>query len=233
MYSGAINDRVTGIKNNEDEINRFVEEYRPFIAACAEKTAGRYMRFGEDDELSIAMIGFVEAIKAFDNTKGNFLSFSQSIIKRRLIDYYRKEKRHNGVISLNGCVDESDGELDLSEAESIERYSDESISEMRRLELEELKRELSGWGISFFDLAEASPKQEKTRRICGEIAGLILSRPDMLKLIMEKRYLPVAEIEKALKISRKIIERSRKYIIAVIIIATGDYQYIRDYVKFD
>ena len=233
MYSEAINDRVAGIKNNDEEINRFVEEYKPFIAVCAEKAAGRYMRYGEDDELSIAMIGFVEAIKFFDNSKGNFLSFSQNVIKRRLIDYYRKEKRHSGVISLSGYVAGEDEEFDLSEGESIERYSEERLSELRRLELEELKGELSRWGISFLDLVETSPKQEKTRKICKEITGLILSRPDLLKLIMEKRYLPIAEIEKAMRVPRKIIERSRKYIIAVIIIAIGDYQYIRDYVKFD
>lgn len=233
MHFKAINDRVAAIKNNEDELNRFVEEYKPFIAVCAKKTAGRYMRYGEDDELSIAMIAFVEAIKGFDNTRGSFLSYAQNVIKRRLIDYYRKEKRHSGVISLNGYADGQDGEFDLSEGESVQKYSDERLNALRRLELEELKEELSHWGISFFDLAEASPKQQKTRKICSEIAGLILSRPDMLKLILEKRYLPVAEIGKALGVPRKIIERSRKYIIAVITIAVGDYQYIRDYIKYE
>jgi RNA polymerase sigma factor len=61
--------------------------------------------------------------------------------------------------------------------------------------------------------------------------GLILSRPEMLHSIMTKKYLPVAEIEKDMKLPRKLIERFRKYIIAVVIIATGDYEYIRDYIK--
>ena len=233
MAAEAVNERVALIKNNETEINRFVEEYKPFIASCAEKTSGRYMRYGEDDELSIAMIGFVEAIKAFDNTKGSFLSFAQNVIKRRLIDYYRKEKRHSGVIPLSGYITDEDEEFDLSEGEAIEKYSDERINELRRLELEELKEELSRRGISFFDLVEVSPKQEKTRKICREITGFILSRPDILEFIIKKQYLPISEIENAMKIPRKIIERSRKYIIAVVLIAIGDYQYIRDYIKFD
>ena len=233
MAAGAINERVAELKNNEAGIDGFVEEYKPFIAACAEKTAGRYMRYGEDDELSIAMMGFTEAIRTFDNTKGNILSFAQNVIKRRLIEYYRKETRHSGVLSLNGYTDGQDGEFDLSENESMEQYSAERINELRKFELEELKAELAAWDISFAELVKVSPKHEKTRRICREITGFILARSDILRQIMEKRYLPVAEIEKEMKVPRKIVERSRKYIIAVILIAIGDYQYIRDYIKFE
>jgi len=53
---------------------------------------GRYVAYGQDDELSIALMAFVEAIRSYDVSKGNFLSFSQNVIKRRIIDYYRKEK---------------------------------------------------------------------------------------------------------------------------------------------
>lgn len=231
MQATDINARVAAIKNNEEEINRFVEEYKPFIASCTEKLTGRYVRYGEDDELSIAMMGFVEAIKAFDGSRGNFLSFSQSVIKRRLIDYYRKEKRHSNVISLNTYMGEENEEFDLSSGESLEQYDKDRLGEYRRLELEQLGRELAEYEITFFELASVSPKQDRTHRICGEIAGFLLSRPDLIQRIKEKKYLPVAEIVNALKLPRKIVERSRKYIIAVVIIASGDYQYISDYVN--
>ena len=231
MQAADINERIAAIKNNDEEINRLVDEYKPFIASCTEKLTGRYVRYGEDDELSIAMMGFVEAIKAFDNTKGNFLSFSQNVIKRRLIDYYRKEKRHNNVISLNTYMSEENEEYDLSSGESLEKYAQDRLGEYRRLELEQLGRELAEFEITFFDLASVSPKQDRTHKICSEIAGFLLSRSDLVRLIREKKYLPVAEIISALKVPRKIVERSRKYIIAVVIIASGDYQYIRDYVN--
>ena len=35
------------------------------------------MSYGTDDELSIAMIAFVEAIRSFDSSKGNFQLFAQ------------------------------------------------------------------------------------------------------------------------------------------------------------
>lgn len=231
MQSADINARIAAIKNNDIEINRFVEEYKPFIASCTEKLAGRYVKYGEDDELTIAMMGFVEAIKAFDCSRGNFLSFSRNVMKRRLIDYYRKEKRHSNVISLNTYVDEDTGEYDFNSGQSIEKYEEDRIGEYRRLELGQLARELSEYGITFLELAAVSPKQDRTHKMCSEIAGFLLSRPDLTGIVKEKKYLPIAEIVNALRIPRKIIERSRKYIIALVIIASGDYQYIRDYVN--
>lgn len=230
MQSVQINERVEKIRNDDDAINLFIEEYKPFIASCTEKVTGRYVRFGEDDEFSIALMAFVEAIKSYDSGKGSFLSFAQGVIKRRLIDYFRKEKRHSNVISLNDSYSDDDEERDLSANQAMERYSEEEISEYRRLELEELKEELFKWDISFFDLAEASPKHKKTRKICNDIVNFLLSRNDLITLIKQKKYLPIAEIEKTLRIPRKNIERARKYIIAVILIRTGDYQYIKDYV---
>lgn len=231
MQLTTINDRIDRIKGDKKEIDRFVEEYKPFIAACTEKVTGKYACFGEDDELSVAMMAFVEAIQAFSAAKGNFFSFSRTIIKRRLIDYYRKEKRHNNVVSLNIYMEEQDEDYDVSSVESIRAYSDQKLAEYRRLELEELGRELAAWKISFSDLAGASPKHEKTKAQCSEIIGLVLSRPDMLQQVMAKKYLPVAEIEKVSGLPRKWFERFRKYIIAVIVIITGDYDYIRDYIK--
>lgn len=233
MYSVSINDRVTSIKGNDKEINQLVEEYKPFIASCVEKATGRYVRYGEDDELSIALMAFVEAIEAYEKTKGSFLSFAQNVIKRRIIDYYRKEQKHGNVIPIAdyaGDSEDENGGFDLSMKQSLQEFSEKEIGEYRRLELEELKKELKTWEISFFELAEASPKAEKTRKAYKDIVRFILSQSHLVDFIKQKKYLPVAEIQKGTGIPRKKIERARKYVVAVVIINTGDYQYIRDYV---
>lgn len=233
MHPVTINQRVEIIKNNDDEINIFVEEYKPFIAACAQRTAGRYVAYGQDDELSIALIAFVEAIRSYDSSKGNFLSFSQNVIRRRIIDFYRKEKKHSMMVRINEyTVDEDEEELDHTIEKSIDEYSKEEVSEYRKLEMEQLKKELDEWGISFFELANVSPKHSKTRALYSEIIRFLLSRGDIVKQIKQKKYLPIAEIEENLKIPRKTIERARKYIIAVLIICTGDYEFIKDYVNW-
>ncbi|HHV29792.1 RNA polymerase sigma factor SigI [Acetivibrio mesophilus] len=233
MYPVTINQRVESIKNDDDEINIFVEEYKPFIAACTQKVVGRYVAYGQDDELSIALMAFVEAIRSYDGAKGNFLSFSQNVIRRRIIDYQRKEKKYNTVININGYSDEEEEETDLSIAMSMEEYSKEEASEYRRLELQQLKRELEEWGISFFELVNISPKHKKTKRIYSDIIRFLLSRQNIIEKIKQKKYIPIAEIEQNLKIPRKTIERARKYIIAVVIICTGDYEFIKDYVNWE
>ncbi len=231
MHLDAINARVEEIRDDKENIGRFVEEYKPFIASCAGKAAGRYVSYGTDDELSIAMAAFVEAINSFDRSKGNFFTFSRNVIKRRLIDYYRSEKRHSNVISLNHYLEEREEDFDLSSEEAVKNYSEQRLAELRKLELEELGRELAQWDITFRDLARASPKHIKTRQQCAELAGAILSTPEVLRTVMTKKYMPVAELERISGLPRKLIERFRKYIIAVVVIAIGDYEYIKDYIK--
>ncbi len=227
----AINEKIEDIRNNPEEINRFVEEYKPFIASCAKRVSGRYLDYGVDDELSIAMMAFVEATNSFDMTKGNFFAFSRNVIKRRLIDYYRTQSRHNNVLSLTLYVDGQDEEFDISSGEAVQMYSDQRLAEYRRLELEELGKELAAWDITYSDLTRVSPKHNKTRSQCSKLVGVIISQPDMMQRVMMKKYLPITQLEKLSGIPRKTIERFRKYIIAVVVIITGDYTYIRDYVK--
>lgn len=233
MSSVSINERVEKIKSNENEMNSFIEEYKPFIASCTQKVTGRYMQYGQDDELSIALIAFAEAINAYDAGKGSFLQFAQSVIRRRLIDFYRKEKKHGNIIPIIELAekDDEETEVDLTEKEAITKYDEERLSELRRLELEELKEELAKWDISFFELASASPKHKRTRKMCQKVISCIISEPDLLKTLKNKKQLPVAEIRLKTGVPRKNIERARKYIIAVVIIITGDYQYIKDYVS--
>ncbi|HOQ07312.1 MAG TPA: hypothetical protein PLP87_05810 [Clostridiales bacterium] len=153
------------------------------------------------------------------------------MIKRRLIDYYRKEMRHRDVVPLNVYVQEEEAELDYGADQAIREFSDRDIAELRRAEIEELAKELSQWNITYRDLAKVSPRHRKTKEQCAQLAGIILSRPDMLESIMIRKYLPVSELEKASGLPRKFIERFRKYIIAIVVIAIGDYQYIKDYIK--
>ena len=231
----SINERVQNIKKNKEEISRLIQEYKPFIASVVESSIGKYVRYGEDDELSIGLIAFEEAIRSFDSSKGNFLSFAKNVIKRRLIDYYRKEKKHNKVIPLIDkfeSVDEEDNEYDLSAQESIKVYSEKEISEFRRAEIEELKEELKHWGLSYMDVAKSSPKQDGTHRIYLNIVECIINEPEILNTMKKKRYLPIAEIEKILKIPRKKIERGRNYIIAAVLIMTGDFQYLKSFIKW-
>ncbi|SHM67733.1 RNA polymerase sigma factor [Caldanaerovirga acetigignens] len=234
MNQPSINERVMAIKGNMDNISLFIEEYKPFIASVVEKCIGRRVEYGIDDELSIAMIAFNEAIQKFDINKGNFLAFARNVIKNRLIDYYRKEKKSSDALIYiwHSADDEEEIEPEIGAEESIKKHREDEASRLRRLEILEIKEELGKWGISFLDVAKSSPKQEGTRRVYLQVVDYIMSSPEILKTIMEKKYLPIEKIEKATKIPRKKIERGRNYIIAAVVILSGDYKYIKDYIKW-
>jgi RNA polymerase sigma factor len=171
IYEGVIREaimdkaialRVISIKDDPDQLNSFIEEYKPFIASCVQKTTGRYVEYGRDDELSIGLMAFHEAINGYDRNKGNFLAFSSQVIRRRLVDYYRKQKKYSNETSIEGSLNtEEHEEYDLSMREAIDEYDRLELERARRIELEELKKELAYWEISFSDVAQASPKQEQ------------------------------------------------------------------------
>lgn len=235
--SEDLNQRVIRIKFQNDEINTIIQEYKPFIASTVQKYVGRYVSYGEDDELSIGLMAFEEAIKHYDNTKGSFLGFAKTVIHRRLIDYYRKEKKHQKQIYINDyCRDSEDGkeiyEYSINTEQSTIKYEQEQINEIRKLELIELKSELSKYGLKFSDISSSSPKHKKTKKMYLDIVNFIMNNKDLIKRIKAKMYLPVKEIELGTGIPRKTIERSRNYVIAVIIILNGDYGYISEFIDW-
>lgn len=237
MFYESINERVMHIKFVRDEKNAFIEEYKPFIAAAVEKATGRYVSYGHDDELSIGLMAFDEAIVHYDRQKGNFLSFAQNVIRKRLIDYYRKEKKHQAVTYISEYTnEEADGEevfeYVIAAEESQNKYYQEEVNQLRRQELEELKEELSIWGLKLSDVAKSSPKHTSTKSSYLDIVKYIIDSPELIAKIKTKKYLPVAEIEEGTKLPRKTIERSRNYVVAAMIILTGDYYCIREFIDW-
>ena len=237
MYYKSINERVMQIKFNTEEKNTFIEEYKPFIAAAVEKATGRYVSYGQDEELSIGLMAFDEAIIHYDQQKGSFLSFAQNIIKKRLIDYYRKEKKHQKLTYISEyATEENDGEeifdYVITAEEAQNKYEQEEINHLRRQELVQLKEELFSWGMKFDDVAKSSPKHGSTKSSYLDIVRYIIDRPELVKRIKTKKYLPIAEIEEGTKLPRKTIERSRNYVVAAMIILTGDYYCIREFIDW-
>ena len=237
MFYKSINERVMHIKLTKDEKNTFIEEYRPFIAAAVEKVTGRYVSYGQDEELSIALMAFDEAIIHYDQQKGNFLSFAQNIIRKRLIDYYRKEKKHQVITYMNEFSTEEAGAEEvfdyvIAAEEAQNKYYQEEINQLRRQELVQLKEELSKWELKLDDVAKSSPKHTGTKSSYLDIVKYIIDRPELVKKIKTKLYLPIAEIEEGTKLPRKTIERSRNYVVAAMIILTGDYYCIREFIDW-
>ncbi|HHV59084.1 MAG TPA: RNA polymerase sigma-I factor [Clostridiaceae bacterium] len=231
LFSGALNKRVLKIQNNQEEIDPLIREYKPFIMATLRNCTQKSYITEQDDEYSIALIAFTEAVKAYRNDKGNFLSFAKQIIKMRCIDYYRKEKRHSYDLPFLDNTNEENAENNIIYLQSLKNFAQDELAHNRALEIEQLKQELADWNISFPDLVNVSPKQAKTRQMCKKVIDYLMKDEDKLQYIFRKKMIPLSDIEKDTLIPRKQLERVRKYIIAVLIIKKGDYPFLNDYVR--
>ena len=86
--------QVYAAKEDAQAADRLIDAYMPFIRAETAKFLKRPPVEGSDDELSIAMFAFYEAIHGYFRIRGAFLKYASLLIRSRLIDYYRKERKH-------------------------------------------------------------------------------------------------------------------------------------------
>lgn len=215
--------------------NQFITDYQPYVAKVTSRFCKRYIDPSRDDEFSIALGAFNEAINQFSPESGrSFLSFSETVIRRRLIDYIRKESRFAGQIPYSSFEVEDDEDSIVNPVEihqAIEQYEKEKTIEERKNEITEFNRSLLDYGISFSDLADASPKHSDSREALFKI-GIQLARDEtMMSIVATKKMLPIKELLGQVNVSRKTLERNRKFIIAVALIYSGPYPYLKHYIS--
>ncbi|GKX31217.1 RNA polymerase sigma factor SigI [Vallitalea longa] len=222
----SLNETVLTAKENIYIRNALIEQYMPFIASTIQAKIGRYVEYGIDEELSIGLLAFNEAIDKYDIEKGSFLSLAKIVIGRRLIDYQRKNNKVKEMVLYN---DDTNNEMEIVNKKSIDLFNVNSENELRRLEINEFKEELFTWGLDFAKLVKHSPKHKRTRRLYKKIVSEIVRDTQLMNYIHNNKRLPIKTIEDKMKVHRKKIERGRIYIIALIIIEIGDYKYLKEY----
>jgi RNA polymerase sigma factor len=220
-------------KNNPDSMNELINRYENFILKCASSAARAYVS-KSDDEWSIALSAFTEAIKNYSADKGSFLSFAELVIRRRMIDYIRSKSRYAPEISVNPSLfdtdskDEEEGSIRSEIAKKVSLVEDNGI----KLEITLINEVFSDYGFSFMDLAQCSPKSRKTKKACAKAVAYLIKTPILTSEIKIKKQLPLNIIEKNTKIPRKLLERHRKYIIAALEIMTGEYPNLAGYMEY-
>ncbi|MEH6988054.1 RNA polymerase sigma factor SigI [Cytobacillus firmus] len=213
--------------------NELIESYKPFIAKTVSSVCKRYIH-ESDDEFSIGLIAFNEAIQKYSPDKGSSLiSFSEVLIKRRVIDYIRKQSKFQNL-SFNGVSNLEDDDTASSAIEdelSIEDYRKKTDEELRKEEIFQFTQILQEFGLTFSDLIEQSPKHADARKNAMTVAKILVENEELKSILFDKKKLPIKQLEGYVSLSRKTIERNRKYIIAISLILTGDYVFLKDYIK--
>ncbi|WP_369403525.1 RNA polymerase sigma-I factor [Gracilibacillus boraciitolerans] len=202
-----------------------------FIAKCVSEVCKRYIK-KNNDEFSVGMIAFNDAIDLYSKEKGSsFLAFAKVIIKRKVIDHIRKEQRQYIYPSLNVSEEEEleDSPMEITEAKKIFQLNEESW--YRKQEIIELAKHLKAYKISFQELTEISPKHRDARESAVFAAKQLVKDPILSEYVSIKKRVPIKKLLKVVPVSKKTLERNRKYILTVFIILTGEYQYIKEYLE--
>ncbi|MFD2671228.1 RNA polymerase sigma factor SigI [Marinicrinis sediminis] len=215
--------------------NQLITDYQPFIAKVTSKFSKRYIDPSRDDEFSIALAAFNEAINQYSVDSGNsFLGFAKTVMTRRLIDYVRKEERHTKQVPYSAfdIEDEEDNLMNPVEvAKAVEAYDEAQEAEARKEEMIAYNRELMKYEITFQELVDISPKHSDSRKTLIAIARQLAEKPELMKKLQDKKMLPIKEVLEWAGVSRKTLERNRKYLIAISLVHAGDYPYLQDYLQ--
>lgn len=212
--------------------NELIETYKPFIAKSVSSVCKRYISEA-DDEFSIGLIAFNEAIQKYNSTKGSsLLSFADVLIKRRVIDYIRSQAKHRNIsLQINEDQEEENTHSNVEAQLSIDEYQKKTEAEHRRNEIIQFSQVLKEFDLSFDELVKNSPKHADARKNAMKVAQALVEEKSLQQFLMEKKKLPIKQLEETVQVSRKTIERNRKYIMAISLILMGDYLYLRDYIK--
>ena len=217
---------VYAAKESNQAADALIRRYIPFIRAESSKFLGRFCT-DSDDEYSIAMIAFHEAIESYSRERGAFLKYAGLLIRSRLTDYSRKEKRHQGLVSLDEPGDEDDRSLLEQVADSRNPYEEVHGLEATKQEIAELAMVLRQFGVSFADIADHSPRQERTKEECLKAVRYAMENRHLLEELLRTKKLPLAELVSGSGSDRKTLERHRKYVLAMLVIQTNGYEIIR------
>lgn len=217
MHSTQLQHSISDAKSG-DEIAReqLIRHYKPYIINAVGHICHRYITWS-DEEASIGLLSCNKAIDTFNSNGGRtFLNYLYLLIKRDLIDYFRKQQQDNKYL-----INQSNEDISFKKMEvhtSIEQHQQVMQSYELVEEILELDQALAPYGISFEELEQQSPKHKDTRLSLIEMADSLIKHEKCLKELLRKKRLPISLFTQATNYRPKTVEKHRKYLITLVII---------------
>lgn len=234
----TINALAVRASGHPEDRERLIAENEQTILRTASRLCRRYIT-KSDDEWSVSLCAFSRAIDVYTESKGDFLPFAQMLIKRSLTDYYRGRSSQMREISVspatfeggNEAADEEDKEPENIRVAVVQQCT-QTVDNSLQLEIMTANKMLQEYGFRFFDLVTCSPKQDRSREECAAAVRAALRSTEIRKKLRTTKKLPSRELFRESGISKKTLDRYRKYIIMAILILDDDYPLLSDYLKF-
>ena len=220
-------------RTDEPFLERFIQAHEAFVLRCASRHAGVAVT-RSDDEYSVALLAFYEAIKGYDPASGPFGAYASLVIGRRLADHYRSQHRFDAETPLapqtfDGTVDRESADAAMQQAVAEQMSEAKPVSAQE--EIEAANTVFERYGFAFYDLAASSPKSDKTRRSCAAAVGTLLHSPVLFASMQSAHSLPIKALAQQCGVSARTLTRHRDYIVAAALLIDGDYPILCTYLQ--
>ena len=216
------------LKEDSDAREAFLAEYQTFICHVASQACFHSLEWGRDDELSEALIAFNEAIDLFVTDEGvPFLAYARVLMKRRLIDYYRRHRLRQAM-----SLDQEDIGRGIYRCLGLDEFREQEQDRERAEEIKQFSRALASFQLTYQNLVEVSPKHRDSRETLLRAARELAFDSELWPQVERNGKVPMQALALKTQIHPKVLERGRKYILAVALLMANqhDYVYLREYV---
>lgn len=219
-----VNESIRKYKcGDRNALNDVYDHLVHFCLRVISKTRGRYIN-ANDEEAGIIPNVILDVMDKYDPEQGSFMVYLGQAIRNRTIDGLRRERRN--PVARPSSLD-PDFFLTCGDMPYFEDIVDGLA---RRQELETYDKLLAPFNLSIATLAHISPRRPNTREQARRAAWAIAQDYESSRYLLSKGMLPHKILEGRFHITRSILERYRKFIIAVVLIYVYDLTYIKPYV---
>ncbi len=201
--------RIIQLQKHDDsqQRNEIIKAYEPFILNIIVQLKNAYIQIENDEEFSIGLMAFNEAIDKYDEVRSSFLTFAKVVIESRIKNYWEKESRHR-VDSLDA---NEEAKEQLMAIDNLEKTM------ILRQEIYRLETSLEEFGLDFNILADAAPKHRDTKKSAIDVGIKAAQHDDIIQKLYLKKKLPILLVSKKTNTSIKVVKTHKFFIIAVIV----------------
>lgn len=225
---------------NGDEQAReeLISRHRAFIRQAASRVCRRPLDWHNDDELSVGLLAFNEAIDTFNPEAGrSFLGYASVVIHHRLVDWFRRQPAQ-APLSLDAAALDEEGDegaaAPLEAGPAMAAYQEQGDMADRADDLARYDLALRQYGTSLAELGVICPRHRDARRSLQRAAARLAADADLMRSLTRTGQLPIKQLQGVSGLSRKVLETGRKYVIAVaLILGTDDYTHLKGFIQLE
>ncbi|PAB58800.1 sigma factor [Anaeromicrobium sediminis] len=202
--------------------SRVIEDHLPFIVHTITQVTGRYVEVENSEELSVGLMAFDEAMSKYNPDRGaTFLSFARLVITSRIKDMINKERSRNKAISFDQMTEVHGDQIGII---------DSNLENDVALEVKTWEYIIKKFGFDLEQLVDELPKHVDTRNNAIDLSEKISDDDEIVDRMYEKYKLPMAKVILRFRTTKKIVKRSKKFIIATVVILTKNLVLLKEWI---